>query len=83
LKVRHAPFIYEFDIKGFFDNVDIFSISTALKERGMPAIYRNVLERMLLSTPANIPTEIDEPYSEDLPYDKLLGLRRKIQLTDI
>lgn len=81
-KVRHLPFIYEFDIKGFFDNVDIFSITNALKKRGMSARYRNILEKMLLSTPANIPMEMDEPPSEDLPYDKLLGVRRNIQMYD-
>jgi len=26
-----APFIYEFDLKGFFDNVDLFKINRELK----------------------------------------------------
>jgi hypothetical protein len=35
---KDAPFIYEFDLKGFFDNVDLdFVQSTLQRHFGMPA----------------------------------------------
>lgn len=34
--LRNYKYIYEFDLKGFFDNVDIYDVSEALKTRGVP-----------------------------------------------
>ena len=38
-KVIKAPWMYEFDIKGFFDNVSIEDTLTKLEERGLPLMY--------------------------------------------
>jgi len=51
--VRHK-YVYEFDLKGFFNNVDIDSVIRLLLERGMPANTASHLERLLLSCPENV-----------------------------
>jgi hypothetical protein len=51
--VKHK-YVYEFDLKGFFNNVDIDSVIKMLLERGMPASTAAHLERMLLSCPENV-----------------------------
>jgi retron-type reverse transcriptase len=38
-KVIKAPWVYEFDIKGFFDNVSIEDTLAKLEERGLPLMY--------------------------------------------
>jgi hypothetical protein len=51
--VNHQ-YIYEFDLKGFFNNVDIDAVMKLLLERGMPAQTAVNLEKMLLSCPENV-----------------------------
>jgi len=51
--VKHKH-VYEFDLKGFFNNVDIDSVIKKLLERGMPASTAAHLEKMLLSCPENV-----------------------------
>jgi len=53
-KVRHKKFIYEFDIKGFFNNVSIFQVCQQLRDRGLPEPMNNTLFHLLKSAPANI-----------------------------
>jgi len=53
-KVRHAKFVYEFDIKGFFNNVSIFRVIQQLRDRGMSESSISILYNMLKSAPANI-----------------------------
>jgi len=53
-KVRHKKFIYEFDIKGFFNNVSIFGVCQQLRDRGLPEPLNNTLFHLLKSAPANI-----------------------------
>jgi sulfur transfer protein SufE len=52
-KVRHSKYIYEFDIKGFFNNVSINDTIAKLRERGMSEM-RFTLRKILESCPANI-----------------------------
>lgn len=53
-KAIKAPWVYEFDIKGFFDNVSINETMDKLEERGLPpAIYKHWAE-LLESTPKNL-----------------------------
>lgn len=53
-KVRHAKFIYEFDIKGFFNNVHIQKTMDLLRERGMTDSISERLRKILLAYPANL-----------------------------
>jgi len=53
-KVRHHKYIYEFDIKGFFNNVSIFRVIQQLRDRGMSESMISILYNMLKSAPANI-----------------------------
>jgi hypothetical protein len=44
--------VYEFDLKGFFDNVPLELIDTILKEEyGMPLKFRNRILKLNLSQP--------------------------------
>jgi len=79
-KVRNAKFIYEFDIKGFFNNVDIDSVIEKLQKRGMPVSQLKDLERILLSCPDNI--NIDWDKDHDTSYDDLLAYRKAMILAD-
>jgi len=53
-KVRHAKFVYEFDIKGFFNNVHIQKTIDLLRERGMTGSLSDHLRKILLAYPANL-----------------------------
>jgi len=54
LNVRNKKFIYEFDIKGFFNNVSIFRVIQQLRDRGMTEAMIGPLYQMLKSAPANV-----------------------------
>jgi len=53
-KARHAKYIYEFDIKGFFNNVHIGKTVSDLIKRGMPESISATLKRLLFSYPSNL-----------------------------
>jgi len=80
--VRKAPYIYEFDIKGFFNNVDIDSVISKLQERGMPVDQLVDLERVLLSCPDNVNIDWDRDQEGDMNYDDLLAYRKSMILAD-
>jgi len=74
IKVRSSKFIYEFDIKGFFNNVSIYKTMHALRDRGMPLPNRKNLFEVLVSCPANISlSDMDSIKSE---YDASLAKRQ-------
>jgi len=53
-EVRDYKYIYEFDIKGFFDKVSVDQTALSLHKRGMPYPLVNKLYKMLMSSPANL-----------------------------
>jgi hypothetical protein len=59
-KVIKAPWVYEFDIKGFFDNVSISKTLKQLEDRGLPSELYNHFETLLESTPKNVDFEKNE-----------------------
>jgi len=71
-KVLPAKYVYEFDIKGFFNNVKIGQVITLLQERGMPFEQSFSLLKILQCIPDNITME--EAKSE---YDKDLAARKE------
>jgi hypothetical protein len=73
-KVRDQKYMYEFDIKGFFNNVSIVKTINSLELRGMKGKMLKKLEQILESTPNNI--DIDDPDSMTSEYDKDLALRK-------
>jgi len=72
--VRNHKYIYEFDIKGFFNNVSVDQTAASLFERGMPYDQVNKLYIILMRSAANLHwDELDQIESE---YDKQLALRK-------
>lgn len=73
-KVLPAKYVYEFDIKGFFNNVSILQVISLLRERGMPLAQREWLLNMLHRIPENISLEDpkNSPYDEELARRKFL-----------
>jgi hypothetical protein len=69
-KVLPSKYIYEFDLKGFFNNVKIGEVIKLLQERGMPWDQALRLNLILNQIPANLKMETAE--SE---YDKDLSAR--------
>jgi len=75
LKVLDRKYIYEFDIKGFFNNVDILDVIYELEERGMPQELRDRLEEILMKCPQNL--NLDEDSEAVLTgYDRQLAFRK-------
>lgn len=75
LKVLDKKYIYEFDIKGFFNNVDILDVIFELEERGMPQNLRDRLEEILMKCPQNL--NLDEDSESVLTgYDRQLAFRK-------
>jgi len=75
LKVLDRKYIYEFDIKGFFNNVDILDVIFELEERGMPKDLRDRLEEILMKCPQNL--NLDEDSEAVLTgYDRQLAFRK-------
>jgi len=73
-KVLPAKYVYEFDLKGFFNNVRISTVMQLLEARGLPSPMLERLESILESVPDNL-------NFEDLPkiksdYDKQLVSRK-------
>jgi len=75
LKVLNKAYIYEFDIKGFFNNVSILDTIRKLRERGMNKEMRLRLKRILDSWPANIEA-VTSVRGQDTTYDQKLGHRK-------
>jgi len=72
-KVRGAKFIYEFDIKGFFNNVNILKVIQALRDRGMPTNEALNFRNILCSAPINLDFYDKSTIKTD--YDKKLAIR--------
>jgi hypothetical protein len=67
LKVLPAKYVYEFDIKGFFNNVKIGKVIELLQKRGMPFDQSLKLNQILNQIPANISMkEAKSDYDKDL-----------------
>lgn len=71
--VLSSKYVYEFDLKGFFNNVPIESVIDSLRDRGMPIDISAVLDRLLKCAPENL-TVFDKPEST---YDQSLALRNQ------
>lgn len=71
--VLSSKYVYEFDLKGFFNNVPIESVIDSLRDRGMPIDISAVLDRLLKCAPENL-TVFDKP---DSTYDQSLALRNQ------
>lgn len=71
-KVLPAKYVYEFDIKGFFNNVSILQVISLLRERGVPLKQREWLLNMLHRIPENIAFE--DP--KNSAYDEQLATRK-------
>lgn len=69
-KALKARFVYEFDLKGFFNNVQISDIIKKLQQRGMPFKYALKLNLLLNKVPANL--KVDDNKSK---YDSSLFSR--------
>jgi hypothetical protein len=69
--VIKAKYVYEFDFKGFFNNVSITDTIFSLEVRGMPDDVSGKLEKILKRVPANLGL-YDEHTSE---YDRSLAIR--------
>lgn len=65
-----AKYVYEFDIKGFFNNVKIGEVVRLLQEKGMPFDISLKLNQILNQIPANISME-----DAKTDYDKDLSAR--------
>lgn len=66
--------MYEFDIKGFFNNVSIPKVIQMLKARGMTDDMRDHLSVILQKAPENMTFKAaDEILST--PYDESLAMR--------
>lgn len=70
-KVLPSPYVYEFDIKGFFNNVSLSNTNRLLEERGMPTRPRELIYSILKNAPKNM--SIWENQSTD--YDRSLVAR--------
>jgi len=73
-RASKAKYIYEFDLKGFFDNVPIFGTIDILRKWGMPIETCQKLASMLLSTPGNLlelTTYVD--FDKDIALQSLLA----------
>jgi len=73
--IKNFQFIYEFDLKGFFDSVPLELIDKILKtEYGMPLKFRNKVLKLNLSKP--VLTKVDRIYEPTRIYP--LGFSRNI-----
>lgn len=73
-RVLSAKYVYEFDIKGFFNNVSIPKVIQMLKARGMTDDMRDHLSVILQKAPENMTFKAaDEILST--PYDESLAMR--------
>jgi hypothetical protein len=70
--VLSAKYVYEFDLKGFFNNVPLPLIKKLLKRRGMPAEVLDKLSRLLKCAPENLTFGSDLIQND---YDKSLAMR--------
>jgi len=73
LKVLDKNYLYEFDIKGFFNNVNILKVINALRERGMPTNEALNFRNILCSAPINLDYYDKSTLKSD--YDKQLAIR--------
>jgi len=70
--VLSAKNVYEFDLKGFFNNVPLPLIKKLLKRRGMPSEALDKLSRILKCAPENLTFGSDLIQND---YDKSLAMR--------
>nr|ABL63816.1 putative retron-type reverse transcriptase [Neurospora intermedia] len=84
-KVLKTKYVYEFDIKGFFDNVSVEDTLNKLEERGLPVNMTSHWISLLESTPWNIDWKKGEykGMKDDqgkpvplIPMDECLGERQ-------
>jgi len=76
-KVLPAKYVYEFDIKGFFNNVKISQVVSLLEERGMPNPTRAMLLKILQQAPENL-TDLDSDEVKS-DYDEVLAMRNMLK----
>lgn len=76
LGVRHHANVYEFDIKGFFNNVSILNVRNLLEERGMPDATLARLTDILINAPVNLELLQKELEDPSKSYDKYLARRK-------
>lgn len=72
-KVLPAKYVYEFDIKGFFNNVSINLVMDILKEKGMPGKQATHLNDILWAAPDNLDLDKEKPKTD---YDTTLAARK-------
>jgi len=78
-EVLPKKYIYEFDFKGFFNNVSITNVMDLLKERGMPGKTATKLNSILWSAPANL--DLDNPDNKPTSdYDTTLAARNYVNV---
>lgn len=65
--------VYEFDLRGFFNNVPIDQVIKMLRERGMPEGISEHLNQLLQKAPENL-TVFEKP---ETVYDQSLALRNQ------
>jgi len=63
--------VFEFDIKGFFNNVKIPEVIRLLRKLGMPQEQYEFLNKLLFKAPGNL--ELSNPPKND--YDIMLATR--------
>lgn len=76
-RVINRKFVYEFDIKGFFNNVSIYKVMDMLQDRGLNDDLANRLQFLLMQCPENLDLFKTESPSD---YDQLLGIRKAFVL---
>lgn len=76
-EVVSHKFIYEFDIKGFFNNVSIYKTVASLRERGMPFESLTKLSDILYSLPANLDLRNESTIKSE--YDRELAARKHLE----
>jgi len=79
MKVLDAKYVYEFDIKGFFNNVSIHGVIEDLRQRGMDEKALAQLANILAKAPNNLKFH---EHQEDL-YDTALSLRNYYEMTNL
>jgi len=76
-KVLPSKYVYEFDFKGFFNNVSITTVMDLLKEMGMPGKQAAHLNDILWSAPSNLELEGENKPKTD--YDTTLAARNYVE----
>lgn len=72
-EVLPSKYVFEFDLKGFFNNVSIHLVMDLLKEMGMPGNTATHLNDILWSAPDNLDLDKGKPKTD---YDTTLAARK-------